>query len=309
MSNEIAILQLAQAKGLGTVSLGRLFRKLDSEKREAEDFVHASPEEMAKDYAIDEKIAKSVVGSRDNAETLYDKLYDHGVQIIALGSELYPDKLLKSLGNKAPPILFVKGNVSLLTKKSVGFCGSRRCSEKGIAIAQEYARIVSRKGINVISGYAYGVDIATHGAALQEGGTTTFVLADGIVRFRSKSIIQEYLDDDNYLIVSEFPPELPWTSHNAMLRNSTICGLSDAVILIESGLQGGTFAAGNTAFELRKPLFAVEFQEYPESAPGNEYFLKRGALPLRENEEGLPDLREVFETIENGIDHSTLSFL
>ena len=307
MNRETALLQLLLARGFGAKSIGRLLKRLSNEQRPIEDFVSSSAEEIGQKYGVKPDIAQSISDAKDSAQELSDRLYENEVQLIDIAHDLYPENLIKSLNDNAPPLLFTKGNISLLEKKAVGFCGSRRSSERGIEIAQECAKILSQYDINIVSGYAFGVDVATHSAALEAGGATTFVLADGIFKFSVKSVIQEYLDDDNYLIISEFPPELPWTSHNAMLRNSTICGLSDAVILIESGLDGGTFAAGKKALELQKPLFVVDYSKPPETAQGNEYFLKRGAYPLKISESGMPDLQKVTEVMDKKQNHSTLS--
>jgi predicted Rossmann fold nucleotide-binding protein DprA/Smf involved in DNA uptake len=66
-----------------------------------------------------------------------------------------------------------------------------------------------------------------------------------------------------------------------MQRNQTICALSKAVVLIESGLDGGTFEAGKSALSLGLPLFVIDFENPPDSAEGNQYFLTRGGVGLR----------------------------
>ena len=80
--------------------------------------------------------------------------------------------------------------------------------------------------------------------------------------------------------MSEFPPEVGWQAHNAMQRNRTICGLSRALLIVESAMSGGTFASGNAALELGCPLYVIDYPVPPESALGNRHFLKRGALPV-----------------------------
>jgi predicted Rossmann fold nucleotide-binding protein DprA/Smf involved in DNA uptake len=137
------------------------------------------------------------------------------------------------------------------------------------------------------------VDLAAHTAALEAGGVTTLVLAEGILRFKTKPAIAARLEDGNHLIVSEFPPRLTWSVGNAMRRNATILGLAEAVLIIESGLDGGTFAAGEAALVDHRPLFVVAFPEPPPSAEGNSYFLSRGARPLRLQPDGTPDVTDI----------------
>jgi predicted Rossmann fold nucleotide-binding protein DprA/Smf involved in DNA uptake len=66
-----------------------------------------------------------------------------------------------------------------------------------------------------------------------------------------------------------------------MQRNRTVCGLSDALIVIESGISGGTFEAGKLALRLKMPLFVADYAEPAASAAGNAYFLSHGARALR----------------------------
>ena len=66
-----------------------------------------------------------------------------------------------------------------------------------------------------------------------------------------------------------------------MQRNRTVCGLSDALVVVEAGVSGGTFEAGKLALRLKMPLFVVDYAEPASSAAGNTYFLARGARALR----------------------------
>jgi adenine-specific DNA methylase len=183
---------------------------------------------------------------------------------------------------------------------AVSFAGSRKSSPKGLTIATEAARELAEQGANIVSGYANGVDLATHRAALEAGGATTLVLAEGLFRFRKKKELGEALERGRYLILSEFPPDLRWLGRHAMQRNRTICGLSRALVVVESGMDGGTFAAAETAQELGLPLFVVDFANPPASAEGNAYFLQRGAVALRSNGNGRASLGALLQTVGLG---------
>jgi len=84
-----------------------------------------------------------------------------------------------------------------------------------------------------------------------------------------------------------------------MQRNQTVCGLSEALVVIEAGTSGGTFEAGKLALRLKMPLFVADYAEPAASAAGNDYFLARGARPLRRSAEtvqaNLEPLRRVVE--------------
>jgi predicted Rossmann fold nucleotide-binding protein DprA/Smf involved in DNA uptake len=137
--------------------------------------------------------------------------------------------------------------------------------------------------------------LVAHRSALEANGATTLVLAEGILNFRLKSEIKSLVTSQNLIVLSEFSPRLPWSGRNAMTRNRTICGLAEAMVLVESGAEGGTFECGKTALELRRALFVVEYAEPPVSAAGNAYFLTRGGRPLRRNRAGQPNLDDIIK--------------
>ncbi|MEE9466305.1 MAG: DNA-processing protein DprA, partial [Candidatus Neomarinimicrobiota bacterium] len=215
------------------------------------------------------------------------------------GRHPYPKSVVSLLEDDAPPILFARGNLDILNKESVGFCGSRKATDKGLQVAHLSSHALAAEGLNIVSGYAHGVDLTTHSAALEACGVTSIVLAEGILNFKEKNKIKDLLDEKNQVIISECPPTLPWNAGNAMRRNRLICGLSKALIVIESGMDGGTFAAGNKALELGIPLFVAEYADDLQAYEGNKYFLKKGAIALRGNRTGIPNISKIREAIKS----------
>jgi DNA processing protein len=187
------------------------------------------------------------------------------------------------LNNRAPVLLFARGNLDLFEKPSLGFCGSRKASEKGLKAAWDIADQMARRGVNIVSGYASGVDMTTHKTALETGGSTTIVLAEGILNFKIKKVIKELFDESRILVLSEFLPRLPWSVRNAMQRNSTICLLSDAMVLIEAEERGGSISAGRACLDMQRPLFAPVYEGMPKSATGNAILLEKGAHGLKKS--------------------------
>jgi DNA processing protein len=234
--------------------------------------------------------------NEDITSEVFSRLKQENVQIINFFEEDYPIRLKSILGDKAPLLLTFAGNRSLLDKKSVGFCGSRKASPKGVATASDCADQLSRYGINVNSGYATGIDMTTHRAALESGGTTTIVLPEGIFNFRIKKQIEDVWNWEKVCVVSEFFPGLPWSVRNAMQRNTTICALSQIMILIEAGATGGSIEAGKTSLNLNIPLLAPIYEGMPESAVGNRQLLDQGAFRIHKSKNtGRAKLDAVFD--------------
>lgn len=201
-----------------------------------------------------------------------------GIDVVLFGDSDFPTSLAFG-ARPAAPILFVKGNRELLYTDGVGMCGSRNVSAQGLAAASKSGETVSSKKLTVVSGYAKGVDTATHLAALKTGGSTVIVLAEGFDYFRIKRDFAKDFDPARTLVVSQFAPSQTWQAHAAMARNAIIYGLSKALLVIEAGERGGTLAAGKGALSVGRPVLVVDFGD--QTPEGNRILLAEGASPVR----------------------------
>ena len=206
------------------------------------------------------------------------KLEANSIKVLSIADSDYPKTIKETFNKKSPPILYLKGNYALLNEQSVSFCGSRKASLKGLEIADDCSYQLTEKNINIVSGYANGIDMAVHRAALQAKGTTTIVLAEGLFNFKIKDEIKDVWDWNRVLLISQFGLHQAWSIHNAMSRNNVICGLGQAMILIEAGITGGSMAAGKTCLEIKRPLFVPCISGYSEAYSGNNLLIKQGAV-------------------------------
>lgn len=217
-------------------------------------------------------------------------LDSRGIQVMSYTDADYPGGLLQR-GRPVAPVLFYLGRRELFHERGVGMCGSRNVTALGLKAATACGDEVSFHRMTVVSGYAAGVDTATHLAALKRGGATVIVLAEGINHFRVKRDFQDAFDYDKVLVVSQFPPDQPWAAHAAMSRNKVIFGLGSALVVVEAGPRGGTLAAGEGALAIGKPVFVLNFGgDTPE---GNALLLANGGEPIGSREELGVKLREL----------------
>ncbi len=265
-------------------------------------------DDSALEVLLTKKQKQALEANADAIREVAQQVTDRDAVLVAEDDQRYPFALRERLRDRAPVLLSAIGNLSLLAAPAVGFCGSREASEKGLSTAQECAAGLAQRGVNVVSGYAPGVDMMTHRTALAEGGTTTVVLAEGILNFRIKREIEGVWDWKRVVVVSEFVPEARWNVGNAMTRNRTICALSSAMILIEARESGGSIEAGRTCLELGIPLFAAIYEGMPTSASGNENLLKAGAIKLgRSPRTGEANIEKVLSRIGHPKPHGTPS--
>jgi DNA processing protein len=289
------ILSLLETPGIGTARVNRLLELWRQKDLSPQQLTHQAFLESC----LTPGLATAVRDKADTVRRTWDGLREKDVRSIPVFDPLYPASVRTLLGPQAPPLLFATGNTALLEKVSVAFCGSRKASEKGMMVAADCAAELAAHGFNVVSGYASGVDMHAHRGALEAGGTTTLVLAEGMLQFRLKREIKDVWDRERTLVVSEFLPGLPWNVHSAMQRNRTICALSRALVLIEARTNGGSMAAGRECLRLGLPLFAAVYEGMPESAEGNRELLQQGARPLRKSRaSNRANIRPILAAIE-----------
>lgn len=205
----------------------------------------------------------------------------------------YPRGLL-SLYRK-PPILYALGNVALLGQLGVGICGSRSATGSALKHAHEFGVSCAQSGFVVVSGYARGVDREAHRGALRGGGATIAVLPEGINYFTLTRELRGLAKlDDNFLALSMFEPDAPWTVWNATKRNELIVGLSEGLFVIEAREKGGTLRAGQECMKQRKALWVIDYEKKTRQRKGNEMLLSLSATAIKTRQ----DLRAILENVK-----------
>ena len=274
--------QLFRTRGIGPKNLISIAEQLEKYQLQPENlpFNHkGSSKSPELPQIVGDKLQ---VEDNERINTEYEKLQEGDITIIYPGHLDAPMPTLE-----ISPILFIKGRRKLLTSDGVAIVGSRNVSDRGIQIAKKIATCLASEGINVVSGYAKGVDDEVHLAALKAEGTTTIVLPYGINELRQKQEFRDFNWDKDILAVSQFPPDAKWLARNAMARNKLICALSKAVVVIESGPErdakgkmSGTFDTGKTAFEMKLPLFVVDPEYFADPPKGNSDLIALGGHKL-----------------------------
>jgi len=291
MANEVVpLLHLMSTKGVGPRALARILDRLRREQSTLRDLLKMEADDLVEQFGLNIEQAAYLRGDQEAAQQLAEALEEHTIRTALRDDEFYPPQLDAALADKAPPVLFLAGSLELLGRRGIGFSGTRNASAEGLRRTEELAAVLAKRGFLVVSGHAQGVDETAHRAALEAGGATALVLPEGILHFRPRPCLADILSEDQYVVVSEFPPKMPWSISNAMQRNRTICGLVEALLVVEAGTSGGTWEAGLEALKLDTPLFVLDFDDPPPSALGNASLIKKGGVPLRCHQGEAPEL-------------------
>lgn len=193
---------------------------------------------------------------------------------------LYPQNIANFF--KKPLSLSALGNIDLLQNNAVGFCGSRKASDRSINAGHSCVNSLAQKHHNIVivSGNANGIDLEVHYEALKQGANTILVLPEGINHFKIKRKLQAVWDWKRVLVISQFDDDANWKVWQAMTRNNLILSLSKAMVVVEAGEKGGTKAAADSAIKHKTPLFVIDYQQNPA---GNELLKNQNVQTIRKN--------------------------
>lgn len=214
------------------------------------------------------------------AEEEYEWTQQHGVRILRWGDDAYPQRLAECAD--APLILYYKGTADLNQIRVINIVGTRHCTIYGQDIVRHFIdglREICGNRMLVVSGLAYGVDIAAHRNALEKGFETVGVLAHGLDDLyppRHRETAKRMLTQGGLL--TEYMTHTNADKMNFVRRNRIVAGMCDATVLVESAAHGGGLITCGIAQEYGREVFAFPGninQEYSEGC--NNLIRKNGA--------------------------------
>lgn len=168
----------------------------------------------------------------------------------------YPDRLKHC--NDGPILFFQRGNIDLRAKKIISIVGTRKATSHGVQFCQNLIKDLAPIQPVIVSGFAYGVDIAAQKAAMDYGLQTIGCLAHGLGQIYPK-VHKKYVPkvEENGGFITEFWNSDSFERNNFLKRNRVIAGLSEATIVIESAAKGGSLVTADIANSYHREVFAV----------------------------------------------------
>lgn len=202
-----------------------------------------------------------------------------GYDVILPEDDEWPINLC-ALGVQMPQFLFVRGNRSLLNRRTVAVAGSREIEESTLGIARNIGREIAQAGTALVCGGAWGVDTAAQSACLEAGGSFILVPAYPCRELLRQAYLRNALQNDNLLIVCDAWPQENFSARKALTRNHTIYALGDAAIAVAARKEmGGTWRGALDCLRGGyTPVFAVN--EQGADFEGTRAMLLHGARPL-----------------------------
>lgn len=193
----------------------------------------------------------------------------HGIRVWTLADADYPYRLRQCPDR--PLVLYSKGNVRPSDGHIVSIVGTRRPTERGRELTDKLVRELQERleQVTVVSGGAYGIDIAAHRAAIKAGIPTLIIPAHGLDRIYPYQHRKEAVESLTHGgLLTEFPSETEPFAANFIQRNRIVAGLADAVVVVESRDKGGSLITARMAMDYDRELFAFPGRPSDESSKG-----------------------------------------
>ena len=252
--NLVRLIGLTKIPNLGPV----LIRQVVSYCGGVEAVFSAEPADLLSIPQIGKVTAQQIVEGRsiDEADRLLSIYEQKGVVATSYLDDDYPRRLSEI--NDAPVVLYSRGIFNYNASRTVAMVGTRAASEYGKIMSDRLVEELRPYNVQIISGLAYGIDIASHRAAVKHGLETIAILGSGVDNvypgshrdFASKMC-------DRGGLISEFDPGTGPDRENFPMRNRIIAGMSDALIVVESKYKGGSMISADFAFDFSRDVFAV----------------------------------------------------
>lgn len=313
------ILSLKSLNGVGNRTISKLLlekkKSLEATSSFTENFIR-SLDIKAINRGLDKADLSWETIQRGASKTL-EFVFNNEIQVLHPYMDEYPRRLLTN--RNFPPILFCKGDVTLLNmEKIVAIIGTRVPTNFGSRMGFRLSRILVENDYVILSGLALGSDTIGHCGALDAHGKTIAVLPtslDSPVYPKQNQELAQAIVEKGGLLISEYVPgKVIFDKEligNLVARDEWQAGMSDGVICIETSITGGSNHAIRHAITMGKPVAVFDYSSRIHDEFLNEDKYSGNVNYLKSNQaNGLFSLESIDNFINSMIIHySNSSFI
>lgn len=240
------------------------------------------------------KMTSAILGDEDAGDVLFSEemlswgmeealwMRSKSVSLLDILSPDYPPMLKES--PFAPFLLYYRGSASLgEERRSLSVVGTRMASTYGKECCSAIVSSIAEKcpDVRIVSGLAVGIDGCAHQTALECGLETLAVLPCGIDMIYPSShrdLAVKILGQGG--ILTEYPRGTKPVKHNFLQRNRIIAALSDATLVVESRIRGGSMSTVDFASSYNRDVFAVPGRMTDANSYGCNYLINKNVAQL-----------------------------
>ena len=277
-------LALTLVPGIGDVLVKNLISYVGS----AEEVFRIPKSRLLKIPGIGSKAAAGIQKPQvlKEAELQLKKITDNSIQLLFYTDKKYPDRLKQIYDS--PALIYLKGEIDLNHPRMLAIVGSRNATGYGKSFIANLMAEMKNLDFIVISGLAYGIDVAAHKAALENNIPTIGVMASG-VDIIYPSIHKKYATEmiEQGGLVSEYPIGTSPDPGQFPARNRIIAGLADATLVVEAAEKGGALITADLASGYDREVFALPGDVNHVTSQGCNNLIKRNIAQMITSAEDL----------------------
>ena len=250
----IALLRLQKIPNIGDIVAKKLIERCGA----AAAIFQEKPSTLQKIDGIGSITLKGISDQQylREAEGEFEYIRKNAIRFRYYRDDNYPFRLKHCVD--APILLFESGNISLEGRKVISIVGTRNITNYGRQFCEGFIEAIAPLNPVVVSGFAYGVDITAHRAAVSNGLQTIGCLAHGLNQIYPKAHKRFVADiEKNGGFFTEFWSTSQPEREHFLKRNRIIAGLSEATIVVESAEKGGSLVTADLAHGYNRDVFAV----------------------------------------------------
>jgi DNA processing protein len=222
-----------------------------------------------------------------SAEKEIEFIEKYKITPLFITDQHYPQRLLNCYD--APPLLFFKGVANLNASRILAVVGTRANTEAGKQFTETLIRELAPHNITIISGLAYGIDAVAHKTALKYHLPTVGVVGHGLDKIYPADhapLVKEMVKENGGMLSEFFSGTKP-DKHNFPLRNRIVAGISDATIVVETHVKGGSMITAKLADAYNRDVFAVPGRPSDVKSGGCNYLIQHNKAMLLTESKGL----------------------
>jgi DNA processing protein len=211
------------------------------------------------------------------AEKELAELRKLGGQLLHWDEAAY-SKLLRSIYDP-PPLLYLRGDPSVLDRHVISIVGTRRPTPYGNQVAERLGRDLAERGLVIASGLARGIDASSHrGAIAASRGGVIGVLGTGLDIQYPKENRKLYAEvEKRGVIISEFPLGTPPAPENFPIRNRVVAGLALGVVVVQGEQYSGSIITARLGMEFGREIYAVPGNVTEPMSFASHQLIRQGA--------------------------------
>lgn len=254
----------------------------------AEEIFHAKKSYLEKIEGIGPIRASSITAFKNFSEVEDEIKFieKYKIKPLFLTDAAYPKRLLNCYDS--PTLLYYRGEADLNAQKIIAIIGTRKHTDYAKQVTEKLVKELTAQSITIVSGLAFGVDAIAHKSAVKNDLPTVGVLAHGLDQIyppEHAGLAKDMIKHGGGLL-TEFRSKSKPDKHNFPTRNRIVAGMSDATIVIETEIKGGSMITAELANSYNKDVFAFPGKVTDTKSTGCNYLIKNNkAMLLTDAEE------------------------